>query len=189
MNDYYYADSVLDIVFEAVGGGYDRIQASANHLLAAGQEIEVLRTIDQNASTAINLTGNEFGQFVQGNAGANRIDGGAGSDALYGYGGADQFAFTTALGGGNVDTVADFVSGVDSFLLDDAVFAGLSLGALSPGAFRVGTAALDADDRIIYNQAAGALLFDADGVGGVAAVQFAALPGGPAVAASDFVVI
>jgi serralysin len=74
-------------------------------------------------------------------------------------------------------------------LLDDAVFTGLSLGALDAGAFRTGTAAADADDRIIYNSTTGALLFDADGVGGVAAVQFATLTGAPALTAADFVVI
>ena len=77
----------------------------------------------------------------------------------------------------------------DMILLDDAVFTGLSLGALDAGAFVTGTAALDANDRIIYNSTTGALLFDVDGVGGAAAIQFATLQTGLTLTASDFFVI
>ena len=54
----------------------------------------------------------------------------------------------------------------------------------------VGAAASDADDRIIYDPASGALYFDADGTGAIGQVQFAALvsrPGG--VTNADFLVI
>ena len=37
---------------------------------------------------------------------------------------------------------------------------------------------MDASDRIIYNSATGALLFDPDGTGAAAAVQFATLTTG-----------
>jgi serralysin len=60
---------------------------------------------------------------------------------------------------------------------------------LSSGAFANGTAAQDADDRIIYNQATGELWFDADGNGAGAAVQFALLAAGTTLTASDIVVI
>ena len=66
---------------------------------------------------------------------------------------------------------------------------GLTLGALAPGAFVIGTAAGDADDRIIYNSTTGQLYFDADGSGAGAAVLFAILQGAPAITASDFTVI
>jgi Ca2+-binding RTX toxin-like protein len=46
---------------------------------------------------------------------------------------------------------------------------------LAAGAFKAGAAATDADDRIIYNAGTGALLYDGDGMGGTAAVQFATL--------------
>ena len=46
---------------------------------------------------------------------------------------------------------------------------------------------MDADDRILYDPATKALLFDADGVGGAAAIQFAVSQA--PVAASDFIVI
>jgi len=69
------------------------------------------------------------------------------------------------------------------------VFTGLNGGALAAGAFRTGAAAQDADDRILYNSATGALSFDADGNGAGAAVQFAALQAGLSLSASDSLVI
>jgi Ca2+-binding RTX toxin-like protein len=68
------------------------------------------------------------------------------------------------------------------------VFAGLAPGGLPAGAFRTGSSAQDADDRIIYDAATGALYFDGDGNGGGAAIQFATLGTGLSLAASDFIV-
>ncbi|HYI47238.1 MAG TPA: hypothetical protein VEX35_02125, partial [Allosphingosinicella sp.] len=66
---------------------------------------------------------------------------------------------------------------------------GLTPGSLPAGAFVTGSAAGDADDRIIYNGATGQLYFDADGNGAGAAVQFATLSPGLALTGSDFFVI
>jgi len=46
---------------------------------------------------------------------------------------------------------------------------------LTASAFVYGTAAADASDRIIFNEATGALVYDRDGTGSAAAVQFATL--------------
>ncbi len=62
-------------------------------------------------------------------------------------------------------------------------------GALNAAAFWTGTAAHDANDRIIYNKATGAIYYDADGNGVGAAVQFATLTTKPALAADDFGVV
>ena len=98
-----------------------------------------------------------------------------------------SFAFSTALGAGNIDAISGFVVADDTILLDNAVFSGLTDGALAAGAFNTGSAASQADDRIIYNSASGALLFDSDGVGGLAAIQFASISTGLALTGADFV--
>ena len=189
-NDSYVVDTQGDVVAEGAGeGSHDVVFARASYALGAGVEVEVLSTISGSATTAIDLTGNELANELYGNNGANVLNGGAGNDYLLGFGGADIFAFTTALGGGNVDQIGDFLSGTDKIALDDAVFTGLTAGALPAGAFVTGSQAADADDRIIYDSATGQLFYDADGAGGNAAVLFATLDGHPALAASDFMVI
>ncbi len=88
------------------------------------------------------------------------------------------------------DTITDFNHVDDTIWLENAVFTKLGVaGALNAAAFWTGTAAHDANDRIIYNKATGALYYDADGNGAGAAVQFATLTTKPALAANDFVVI
>ena len=85
---------------------------------------------------------------------------------------------TAVMAAAQVDTIQGYSVADDTILLDDAIFTALgSPGTLAAGAFKAGTAATDADDRIIYNSGTGALLYDADGVGGAAAVQFATLTG------------
>ena len=189
-NDNYYIRSGADRAVETAGNGNDRVFALVSFTLEAGSAVEMITTIDNLATTAINLTGNELVNAIFGNAGANILNGGAGNDTLVGLDGADTYAFTSALGPGNVDSISGFVAGLDRIALDDAIFTGLAPGALPAGAFRTGTAAADADDRIIYDPASGALYFDADGNGaGSSAVHFATVATGLALNAGDFVVI
>jgi serralysin len=188
-NDAYTIRSFGDRAVEQAGQGTDSVYSLVSWVLEAGSEVEVVSTIEHAATTAIDLTGNEFAQTVVGNNGANMLDGKGGADLLAGLGGADTFRFTSALGAGNVDTLFDLSAADDTIALDDAIFAGLSPGALAAGAFVIGSAAQDADDRIIYNSATGQLLYDADGTGAGAAVHFATLQGAPAITAADFMVI
>jgi len=189
-DDIFVVDDAGDLAFENAGEGFDAVVATASYALAAGQSIEWLSTGFTAGTDAIDLTGNDAGQYVLGNNGANTLDGGTDHDVLIGFGGADNFAFTSALGGGNFDLIADFEAGTDKIALDDAVFTQIGgPGALSANAFVVGTAAADADDRIIYDSSTGQLFYDADGNGAGAAVLFATLQGNPTLAASDFLVI
>jgi Ca2+-binding RTX toxin-like protein len=51
----------------------------------------------------------------------------------------------------------------------------MGTGPLKATFFSAGTAAHDADDRIIYNKATGALYYDSDGTGAHAQVLFAVI--------------
>ncbi|MER9273908.1 calcium-binding protein [Mesorhizobium sp. M0643] len=115
-NDTYYVDSSGDKVIEAVGGGADKIFTAVSHTLSAGSEIEVLATTRLSGTTAINLTGNEFAQTIQGNAGVNVINGGGGADTMAGYLGNDTYNVDNAgdkvveVAGGGIDRVLASVS-------------------------------------------------------------------------------
>ena len=50
-------------------------------------------------------------------------------------------------------------------------------------------AAHDADDRVVYNSATGALFYDADGTGAAAAVRFAILDPGLHLTRADFAIV
>ncbi|HTU10086.1 MAG TPA: choice-of-anchor I family protein [Allosphingosinicella sp.] len=189
-NDIYVIYTTADTVVELAGEGTDRVYAAVDYTLAAGVSVETMST-EWNAGTdAIDLTGNELANLVIGNDGANILNGGAGNDVLDGKSGADTYAFTTALGAGNVDVVFGFQTGIDKIALDDAIFTAVGgLGTLGAGAFHTGSGAADGSDRIVYNSSTGQLFYDADGAGGAAAVQFATLATGLNLSASDFMVI
>jgi Ca2+-binding RTX toxin-like protein len=189
-NDTFVVDHLSDLVIERVDGGTDTVISSVNYALSL--DLENLTLTGSGAFVGTGnyrdnqITGNALDNRLDGSAGNDVIDGGQGTDVLIGGLGADVFAFTTA---GNVDQIVDFDAGVDRIALDDAAFPGLVPGSLASGAFRVGTAAEDADDRILYDPATGALSFDADGLGGVEAVLFATVQPGLVLSAGDFAVI
>src|SRR3569832_1076843 len=88
-DDTYYVNDPGDVVQEAIGGGFDTVNASVSWKLQAGSEVE--RIIAAAGTTASNLTGNEFAQELDGNAGANVLDGGGGADVLVGGKGNDSY--------------------------------------------------------------------------------------------------
>ena len=92
----------------------------------------------------------------------------------------------------SLDRITDFRNAQgdnDTIRLENAVFTGLANGNLSTAAFRQGTQAADADDRVVYNNTTGELFFDADGNGAGAQVLFAVLDNPITLSNADFVVI
>ena len=200
-DDTYVVDNAGDQVIETASAGRDSVLASVSFRIGAHVEKLTL-----TGTEAINGTGNSGNNVITGNSAANtligqsgddtirggtgddRIFGGRGNDSLRGEGGTDRFYFDTALSAAsNVDDLINFTPSDDWILLDRRIFSGIaSDGVLSASAFRLGTTAQDATDRIIYNPANGNIYYDPDGVGGADAILFARVPDGAAVTAADF---
>ncbi len=209
-DDVYVVDDVGDVVREYAAGGVDTVLSLIDHVLAERVENLVL------VGDALHGTGNAQANVIEGNdlenflsglggadvllgfegddrleggSGKDRLDGGAGADILVGGVGSDTFVFGDL--DGSVDTVLDFRVGEDAIELAACAFLDLASGVLSADAFvaSVGGAARDGDSRILYDLGTGALLYDADGLGGAAAVQFATISAGlVTLSASDFLV-
>jgi Ca2+-binding RTX toxin-like protein len=65
----------------------------------------------------------------------------------------------------------------------------LRTGVLAASGFVRGTRAIDRGDRLIYNNASGALFFDPDGTGAIAQIQIATLSNSPLLTNNDILVI
>jgi Ca2+-binding RTX toxin-like protein len=211
-DDTYVVDNVGDVVIEnSLADGTDTVLANINYTL--GSYVENLTL---TGAGTIGGTGNGLGNVINGNNAANLLKGMTGADTLVGAGGADTlqggvgddqlfgggghddlqggtgmdgFRFDTALSAANnVDHILDFSVVDDTIYLDRDIFTGIAAdGPLAAGAFRAGTSALDADDRILYDAATGHISYDADGVGGTAAILFATVTPGTALTSADFV--
>jgi Ca2+-binding RTX toxin-like protein len=88
-DDTFYVDDLGDVVLESVGAGTDKIifQLGDDFTLAAGLEVERVELAPGLAD--LDLTGNEFGQFLVGNDGSNTMMGMGGNDTLDGGGDSD----------------------------------------------------------------------------------------------------
>ena len=133
--------------------------------------------------------------MLKGGSGHDRLDGGSGRDTLYGGSGKDAFLFTVAPSAGNLDSLRDFSPKDDAIWLENKLFQGIGSGSLAKPktmlaeAFHLGTAAADAQDRILYDQGSGSLFYDPDGTGAAAAVRFAVIATKTALTHADFLVI
>ena len=140
--------------------------------------------------SSLTLTGGRRADVLKGGDGDDRLNGGLGRDVLTGNAGDDTFIFSAKLGAKNADTIRDFVAADDQFQLAHKIFSGLDRGVLNTGAFVMGSKALAADDRIVFNAKTGALFYDADGSGTEhAAIRFAQVKAGTVLKAGDFFIV
>ena len=184
-NDTYVVDNIYDRIGEIAAGGVDTVHSSVSYGLGSNLEHLVL-----TGTANISATGNGLDNTLTGNAGSNGLAGGLGNDSLSGGAGADRFIFNTSLDEAtNVDRIIDFSVADDTIVLDDDVFTAIgATGTLAASAFRTGTEAQDADDRIIYDSATGRIYYDADGSGAGAQVLFAQVAAGLALTNADFLI-
>ena len=208
-NDSYFVENAGDVVTENLNQGTDTVSSRLTYTLPANVE-----NLTLTGTSAVNGTGNGLANVITGNATNNQLNGGVGNDilndgagndtlnggagndtldggigtnTLTGGTGNDIFKFTTL---GHIDTITDYNVANDTIQLENAVFTALTTtGTLAAGQFRIGTQAVDANDFIIYNNATGALLYDANGSSAGAAIQIATIGVGLAMTNADFVII
>ncbi|MBQ0933105.1 beta strand repeat-containing protein [Ideonella alba] len=142
--DVYIVDSVLDVVVELAGQGYDRIEASASCVM--GDNIETLTLV---GGAGINGTGNAAANSITGNSGNNRLNGGGGADTMSGGAGNDTYV---------VDNAGDRIMGEDTAGGVDTVETGLSWtlqrgleNLLSTGSASVSLTGNDVANRLTGN--------------------------------------
>lgn len=204
-NDTYYVDNTADLVAELSAAGTDTVLAAVSYVLL--RHVENLTLL--NSLTALYATGNAEHNTLTGNAENNTLTGFAGNDTLLGgngndslYGGLgndilnggaglDALVFNGKISSTNIDQIVNFSAVDDTIWLDKNIFKAFAAsGRITDEAFNFGSGATQSDDRIIYNTQTGALLYDADGLGGAVAMQFAQLTGlTDSLSASDFYVI
>jgi uncharacterized delta-60 repeat protein len=152
-----------------------------------------------NKGKTTTLTGSMFSDTLTGGTGHDTLLGGAGDDTLIGGkladfmtggAGADTFRLNGLKGITTAHHLTDFVSSQDRIVLDNAVFkAVLAEGQVAASQFVFGAAATTADQRLIYNDTNGQLMYDADGLGKKAAVLIGVLDNHAALHAADLWVV
>ncbi|MCW5738301.1 MAG: FG-GAP repeat protein [Enhydrobacter sp.] len=136
------------------------------------------------------IAGGSGNDTLAGGGGDDSLAGGAGANTLTGGGGNDTFVFDSPLVAGVITTVTDLSAGADTVALARTVFTQVGpAGPLAANRFFIGSTAHESDDRILYNAASGALLYDPDGTGLQAATQFATVTPGLALTAGDFRIV
>jgi Ca2+-binding RTX toxin-like protein len=212
-NDIYIVDDINDLVVEmdanSKTGGIDIVQLTNIYSLSSATYTLATNVEYLNASAVaggLTLTGNDSNNSITGSAFNDSIEGGLGNDTLVGGAGddtlvggegvdvltgglgADIFLFNSELiAVANLDTITDFVRGIDMISLAPSVFSITNVANSNNYAFGKGlTTANDADVHIIYNTTTGILYYDADGLGGQAAIAFAKFANKPNLSYSDF---
>jgi len=140
------------------------------------------------------LYGGEGWDTLDGGSGNDTLVGGTGNDTLTGGIGADKFVFNVGPNSsgyaGGLDKITDFTVGVDKLVFDNATFKYIGPdGDLNANVFCTDPAALDANDRVIYDSATGIVSYDIDGSGGAAAFQIAQVTIGTNLSHADFSII
>ncbi|WP_330111250.1 calcium-binding protein [Methylophaga thalassica] len=195
LNDHYYfaANGTVDDLDNSLGnngGTIDNVVVDASGVTANGLRFEG----NGNDNTFIGTTQDDV--FV-GNGGNDTLTGGDGADTFV-FGQVHEQVVTgdddevqtyvdTAFNLTGIDTITDFLSGVDKIALNIDQFTSLTVGSFTADNLvcSVGAAAGDANDFLLFDTSTGALSYDADGSGAGAAVQFATLTGVTSLSASD----
>ena len=173
-----------DQIFAGAGLDYLYGESGNDELFGQGDG-DVL--IGDNAGESGNdlLDGGSGTDSLAGGSGRDILIGGADDDYVSGGLGSDFFVFSNLFTDG-VDAISDFELARDYIVVDTNSLSYSNAGlvpnaSITADQFRVGTVALDASDRFIYDSSMGHLFFDPDGVGGIDQTQIATLEWAPTI--------
>ncbi|MET0532398.1 MAG: calcium-binding protein [Microvirga sp.] len=184
-SDTFYGNDYADVI--RGGNGDDAIYSYGNDDILFG---DAGNDKLYGVSGDDDLYGGTGRDLLVGDFGSDYLSGGLDRDTLSGGAGKDYFVFDSTPSTGNIDTITDFRPVDDTIMLDNKIFTRIGRdGWLSAGAFRLGSAALDSSDRILYQKSTGTLLYDPDGVGGLSAIKFAQVKAGLSLTKFDFYVL
>ena len=185
-------EEVKDHVVEAANGGIDTIKSQVISLnLNNYENIENIELMGRRKLNAIGdssdnlLVGNSAANLLQGGAGADTLDGGLGSDTLTGGEGDDRFIFSSALSRNNIDTITDFVSGLDKLVLDSRIFTAFTA---VPGT-QLAVEANEFTEFLVFDAQSKKLYYDSNGSSTGGLLQFATFTPNVNLSASDFLII
>jgi serralysin len=207
-NDIYIVDSYFtDMVWEADGEGQDHVMSGWDWTLhdnferltligsldAWGFGNAAANRLDGNSGDNL-LEGREGNDRLFGNAGDDTLVGGRGADRLDGGDGADAFQFDSITDRG--DIISNYVGAEDRIDVSAAGFKGGLIDGMdlaATGRFLENTTGLAESafgiGQFIWNSDLEELLWDRDGMGGVAAVRLASLPGAVGMGAGEIFAI
>lgn len=202
-------NQVRDALINLKAGSFSSIGADAfldaENNLAIAYNVTIENAIGGSGNDTI--TGNRVANRLRGGSGEDTLMGGRSNDTLVGGGsndillggsghdtltggaGADSFVLHTP--SARIDTITDFTQlQGDLIVVSASQYGGeLTTGFLSEDKFVIGSAAVDASERFIYNSTTGRLFFDADGIGTQRQVHLATLSTGLSLSSSDIFVI
>jgi hypothetical protein len=134
------------------------------------------------------IDGGGGADWLEGGSGDDRLDGGRGIDTLVGGKGRDTFVFDPSVAKGGGDRILDFSEEDDVIVFSQATMKLGTAGKLAASAYVSGTAAIDADDRVIYDPASGALYYDTNGSAEGGRIKVADIGKGLSLTAEHFLI-
>ncbi|MDB5373948.1 MAG: hypothetical protein JWP04_2590 [Belnapia sp.] len=169
-DDLYVVDGMADLIFEAVDGGNDSVDAlvgagaeNAYYLYANIENLNLTGAADSwGIGNALDnaLTGNAAANWLLGGSGNDTLEGMAGNDVLFGQAGSDTFVMRLGTG---ADLVADFMPGEDIILLEGFSFGSFAdIQAVIREVDGVTAIDLGGDDLLVIGGVANAALSAAD---------------------------
>jgi Ca2+-binding RTX toxin-like protein len=190
-SDTYILRTPGDTIIEVAGEGIDVAKSYGSFALMAHVENLFMQAVFSRDGTPVNFNGigNGLDNTIIGTPFDNTIVGREGSDTLKGQAGADTFVFDRAMAADNIDRIIDFNTNEanegDILKFKGSLFGEIAAGELDAVNFVMGTSATFAHEQFVFDQTAGELFFDPDGIGAMDRILVATFDQNAVLTAAD----